>query len=69
MVDVQANVGICYDWLLLCLFCCLELVRRVLWGLIVFDISSIPIYSCDIDISKMTTAAVCEDKLIWFIAG
>ena len=34
--DVEVNFGICYDWLLLCLFCCLELVRSVLWGLVFF---------------------------------
>ena len=34
MVDVKVNVGICNEWLLLCLVCCLELVSRVLWELV-----------------------------------
>ena len=66
-VDAKVNVGIWYDWLLLCLFCCLELVRRVLWGLIFVAIRSIYIYSYDIYVSNKTTSEVCEDKLIWLI--
>ena len=38
-----------------------------MWGIISVDISSIHIHSCDIDVSDRTTAAVYEDKLIWFI--
>ena len=34
-----------------------------------FSIINISIHSCDIDVSNRTTAAVCEDKLIWFIVG
>ena len=69
VVDVEANAGIWYDWLLLCLFYCLEFVRRALWGLIFVSISSIPIHYCDIDVSNRTTSAVCEDTIIWFIGG
>ena len=69
VVDAEVNVGIWYYWLLPFLFCYLELVRRFLWGLLFVDTISIPIHYCDIDVSNRTTTAVCEDKLIWFIAG
>ena len=69
MVDVKVNVDIWYDWLLLCLFCFLERVRRFLWDLIFIAISNIPIHYCYLDVSNSTTAVVCEDKLIWFIAA
>ena len=69
VVDVKVNVGIWYQWLLICLFYFLELLRKVLWGLILFAIRSIPIQSCELDASNITTSAFCEDKLIWFIAG
>ena len=67
MVDVEVNVVIWYDCLLLCLFYCPELVRRVLWGIYFSSVSSITIHSCDIDVSNRKTDEVCEDKLIWFI--
>ena len=67
--DVKVNFWIWYDWLIICLFYCLELVMRVLWGLVSVAIIIIPIHSCDIDISNRKTSAVCEDKLIWFVAG
>ena len=66
---VEANVQIWYEWTLLGLFCCVELVRRVLWSLIFVAICSIPIHSCDIYVSNRTTDEVCEDKMIWFITG
>ena len=69
MVDAEVNVGIWYNYIILCILCWLELVRRVLWGLIFVDISSIPIHSCDLDVSNRIAAEVCEDKLIFFIAG
>ena len=68
VVDTEVNFWIWYDWLLLCIFCCLELVGGVLWGLVFIVIIIIPIHSCDIDISNRTTSAVYEDKLIWFIS-
>ena len=69
VLNVEANVCILYDFLLLYLLCCLELVRRVLWGLIFIATRSIPIHSCDCDVSNRTTTVICEDKLIWFISG
>ena len=69
VVDIEVKFWIWYDWLLLCLFCCLGLVRRVLWGLIFVAITRIPIHSCDIYFSNRKTYMVCEDKPIWFIAG
>ena len=68
-VNVEVNVSIWYDWLLLCLLYCLEIVRRVFWGLIFVAISSIPIHSCVTNVSDRTTAAFHEDKLICFIAS
>ena len=44
-------------------------MRRVLWGLILIAISIINIHSCEINVSSRMTSEVCEDKLIWFIAG
>ena len=32
-------------------------------------IISITTKSCDLDVSDRKTSVVCEDKLIWFIAG
>ena len=69
VVDTEVNFWIWYDWLFLCIFCCLELVGGVLWGLVFIVVIIIPIHSCDLDISNSTTSAVCEDKLIWFISG
>ena len=43
-------------------------MSRVLWGLVLVDISSIPVGFCDINVSYRTTAVLYEDKLIWFIA-
>ena len=68
VVDFEVNVGIWYDWILLCLLCCLELMGRVLWGIIFVSISSISAHSCDIDVLNRTNAVLCEDKLILFIA-
>ena len=47
----------------------MELLKRVLWGLVSVAIFSITIQSCDIGVSNRTTSGVCEDKLIWLIAG
>ena len=38
-------------------------------GAYFFAITSIPIHYCDIGVSNRMTSTVCEDKLIWFIAG
>ena len=57
VVDGEVNVGIWYDRLILCLFCCLELLRGVLWGLIFIAISSISIHSCGIDVSGITSSS------------
>ena len=68
LLDIQVNVEIWYDWLLLYVFCFLELIRRFLWGLVSISIRSISIHSCDLGLSNRTTSAVCEDKTIWYIS-
>ena len=69
VVDVKVNFWIWYDWLIICLFYCLELLMRFLWGLLSVAIIRIHIHSCDIYISNRKTSSVCKDKLICFVAG
>ena len=79
VVDVEFNCCIWHEWILICLFYCLELVRRFLWGLILIVVSflwgmifvaitSIPIHSYDINTSNRKTSVFYEDKLMWFIS-
>ena len=69
VVDAKVNFWIYFYWLLICLLCSLELVRRVFWSLIFVAIIIILIHSCDIAVSNRRTSTVCEDKLNWFVTS